>query len=210
MDPSQLDRVGAYVQAAVNDGILPLADILVARRGRIVPMFNAQLEEWEDWESIVLDDYRLFRGDTGGYASTLDVAALCQMMLNGGAYGDARILSPLSVCRMTEPQYAWWDIPERLSADPSAQFATLSKGPGWQPRGDNHFRGSDLMGPEAFFHGGHGGVRAIVDPEYELITVFMTSIVATAGDVSAYFGAPGQVCHTFGTMAAAAVADLAR
>jgi serine-type D-Ala-D-Ala carboxypeptidase len=176
--------------------------------GRIIPVFDSDLRVCNPWQDLGLRSERLFRGDTGAYSTTRDVAALCQMMLNGGSYGGKRILSPLCVRRMTEPQYAWWDTPERLSAGPVEQFATLSKGLGWQPRGDNHFRGSDLMSSRAFFHGGHMGMRAIVDPEYDLITVFMTSIVATRPGQSAYFGQAGQVCHTFGTMAFAAVAEL--
>ena len=130
------------------------------------------------------------------------------MMLNGGSYGETRVLSPLSVQRMRESQYAWYDTPERLSGTPDVQFHTLSKGLGWQMRGESFFRGSDLMGPQAFFHGGALTMRAIADPESELITVFLTSIMATEEGVSAYFGQPGQVSHTFGTMAFAAVAEL--
>lgn len=36
MDPAQLARTAAHVREAVEEGVLPLADILVARRGRIV------------------------------------------------------------------------------------------------------------------------------------------------------------------------------
>lgn len=151
---------------------------------------------------------KMLRGDCGAYASGRDVAVFFQMLLNGGAYGGARILSPLSVARMTERQYSWWDTPERLSAGPDEQFHALSKGLGLMLRGDNFFRGSDLMSPRAFFHGGHMGMRAIADPEAQLITVFMTSIIATEAGVSAYFGQPGQVSHTFGTMAFAAVTEL--
>ena len=109
---------------------------------------------------------------------------------------------------MVERQYRWWDSPERLSGTSQEQFVSLSKGLGWMVRGDTFYRGSDLMSPRAYFHGGHGGMRAIIDPDYDLITVFMTSVVATKPNVSAYFGRPGQIHHTFGTMAFAAVADL--
>jgi CubicO group peptidase (beta-lactamase class C family) len=171
---------------------------------RVIPIFDSKMElhEWHTPEVL-----GCLRGDTGAYSTALDIAAVCQMMLNLGSYGDARILSPVTVQRIIERQYPWWDTPERLSAGPEEQFLTLSKGLGWMVRGDNFFRGSELMSPRAFFHGGHMGMRAIVDPEYDLITVFMTSIVATDPDVSAYFGHPGQIHHTFGTMAFAAVAE---
>ena len=173
--------------------------------GRIITCFNSDLQQHED---VTPESMAMLRGDTGAYSRALDLAAFCQMMLNGGSYNGARILSPLSVQRMIESQYPWWDTPERLSGDPDVQFHTLSKGLGWQMRGDNFFRGSDLMSSRAFFHGGALTMRAIADPESELITVFMTSIMATGEGVSAYFGQPGQVSHTFGTMAFAAVSEL--
>ena len=176
-----------------------------SRRARIITAFNSDLEEHEDATPELM---AMLRGDTGAYSTAADLAVFCQMMLNGGSYGEARLLSPLSVRRMIERQYPWWDSPERLSAGPDEQFHTLSKGLGFHVRGDNFFRGSDLMSPSAFYHGGALTMRAIVDPECELITVFMTSIIATETGVSAYFGQPGQISHTFGTMAFAAVAEL--
>ena len=172
---------------------------------RVIPIFDSGLglHEWHTPELL-----GAVRGDTGAYSTALDIAALCQTMLDHGSYGETRILSPVTVQRMVEHQYPWWDTPERLSAPTHEQFVHLSKGLGWMPRGPSFYRGADLMSPRAFFHGGHMGMRAIVDPDYDLITVFMTSIVATDPDVSAYFGAPGQVHHTFGTMAFAAVAEL--
>lgn len=172
---------------------------------RIITCFNSDLVEHED---VTPEAMAMLRGDTGAYSTAPDLAVFCQMMLNGGSYGETRVLSPLSVQRMRESQYAWYDTPERLSGTPDVQFHTLSKGLGWQMRGESFFRGSDLMGPQAFFHGGALTMRAIADPESELITVFLTSIMATEEGVSAYFGQPGQVSHTFGTMAFAAVAEL--
>ena len=172
---------------------------------QIVTAFDSEMKEHPD---VTLEGKKMLRGDCGAYSNGPGIAAFLQMFLNGGSYGDARILSPLSVARMTERQYAWWDTPERLSADPNDQFHNLSKGLGLMLRGENFFRGSDLMSPRAFFHGGYLGMRAIADPECELITVWMTSIIATEAGVSAYFGLPGQICHTFGTMAFAAVDEL--
>ena len=121
------------------------------------------------------------------------------MMLNGGSYGGARVLSPVSVQRMTERQYSWWDSPERLTGDAVARQQILSKGLGWMVRGESHYRGSDLMSPRAFFQGGAAGMRAIVDPEYDMFTVFFTSSTNNIHHA---------IHHVFGTMAFAAVDDV--
>jgi CubicO group peptidase (beta-lactamase class C family) len=42
-------------------------------------------------------------------------------------------------------------------------------------RGEALYFGGDLMSPRAFFHGGAYGSRILVDPEYDLVLVFMTS-----------------------------------
>ena len=85
---------------------------------------------------------------------------------------------------------------------------TMTKGLGWQVRDASFYRGSDLMSPRAFTHGGHMGMRAVVDPDYELVTVFMTSTVTTSGTATAAGGPVGVWAQTFGTMAVAAIVQL--
>jgi hypothetical protein len=75
-------------------------------------------------------------------------------------------------------------------------------------RGAGFLRGSDLMSRRAFFHGGYLGMRVIVDPEYDLISVFLTSIAATKPSRDPRIGTVGHVAHTFGTLASAAITDL--
>ena len=71
------------------------------------------------------------------------------------------------------------------------------------------------MSPRVFFHGGSYGSRALVDPEYDLFTIFLTRALHDAPP------GPGHpptfpitalhhhhIHHTFGTMAFAAVTDL--
>jgi hypothetical protein len=75
-------------------------------------------------------------------------------------------------------------------------------------RGQGFFRGSDLMSRRAFFHGGYLGMRVFVDPEYDLVSVFLTSIAATKPSRDPRIGTVGHVTHTFGTLACAAITDL--
>jgi CubicO group peptidase (beta-lactamase class C family) len=150
----------------------------------------------------------MVRGDTGAFSTAADLAAIGQMMLNGGSLNGVRVLSPVSVHHMVESQYPWGDTPERLAGTGEDQFVTLSKGLGWMVRGAGFFRGSDLMSRRAFFHGGYLGMRVIVDPEYDLVSVFLTSIAATKPSRDPRIGKVGHVCHTFGTLACAAIAEL--
>jgi CubicO group peptidase (beta-lactamase class C family) len=173
---------------------------------RIVPAFDADLELHPTMNDPGL--LMMSRGDTGAYSTADDLAAFGQMMLNGGSLGGVRVLSPVSVRHMVESQYPWGDTPERLTGTAEEHFTTLSKGLGWMVRGAGFFRGSDLMSRRAFFHGGYLGLRVIVDPEYELVSVFLTSIAATKPSRDPRIGKVGHVTHTFGTLACAAIAEL--
>jgi CubicO group peptidase (beta-lactamase class C family) len=173
---------------------------------RIVPAFDADLELHPTMNDPAL--LMLLRGDTGAFSTADDLAAFGQMMLNGGSLGGERVLSPVAVRQMVEAQYPWGDTPERLAGTGEEQFITLSKGLGWMVRGTGFFRGSDLMSHRAFFHGGYLGLRVIVDPEYDLVSVFLTSIAATKPSRNPRIGKVGHVAHTFGTLACAAITDL--
>jgi len=168
---------------------------------RIVPVFDADLtlHPWMNEPACLFT----MRGDIGAFTRADDLAIFGQMMLNGGSYGDADILSPVSVAQMVTRQFPWADTPERLAGTGEEHFVTLSKGLGWMVRGEGFFRGSDLMSPRAFFHGGYPGMRVIVDPTYDLVSVFLTSIIAIKPGLAPRIGKVVHVAHTFGTLAAA-------
>jgi CubicO group peptidase (beta-lactamase class C family) len=172
---------------------------------RIVPAFDADLELHPTMNDPSL--LTTCRGDIGAVSTADDLAAFGQMMLGGGALHGARVLSPVSVRQMTERQYPWDDTHER-PAGPGEHVTALRKGLGWMVRGAGFFRGSDLMSRRAFFHGGYLGMRVIVDPEYDLVSVFLTSIAATRPSRDPGIGTVGHVAHTFGTLASAAITDL--
>ena len=173
---------------------------------RVIPIFTPALDLHHTFNRP--DVLALVRGDTGAYSTAADLFRFCQMTLDGGRAGGCCLLSPVSMQRMLERQFAWCDTPERLADGSPEQLTTLSKGLGWQVRGEALFRGSDLMSARAYFHGGHMGMRAVVDPEYDLISIFLSSVVATEGYVPAHLGRPGQIIHRFGTMASAAIVEL--
>lgn len=175
-------------------------------RNKALPIYNEEMEHHHAYNTSGL--LSMMRGDIGAYSTCSDLAAFCQMYLNKGAYGGEQILSPITVQRMTERQFAWQDSPERLSGTPREQFVSLSKGLGWQVRGEGFFRGCDIMSPRAFFHGGGAGIRIIVDPEYDLTSIFMTSVMPSDIKASPLYSPSMKAQNTFGNMAFAAVVEL--
>ena len=141
-----------------------------------IPLFNRAMEIDLSPHDSGLELHHHFKFNMGGgngISNPRDIAAFCQMMLNQGTYNNVQILSPVTVSRMTEPQFQWWDSGSKLNLQEKPDF--VSQGLGWMVRNKSHYRGSDLMSSKAFFHGGAYGMRAIVDPEYDLITIFLTS-----------------------------------
>jgi CubicO group peptidase (beta-lactamase class C family) len=110
-------------------------------------------------------------GCDGVHATAMDMAIFGQMFLNGGNYGDARILSPASVAEMTRNQIP--GIGAQFFLD--QHFPEASWGYGWSITGNKKSRlfGS-LYSPAAFEHGGAGGVNLWIDPVYELVGVYFS------------------------------------
>jgi CubicO group peptidase (beta-lactamase class C family) len=173
----------------------------------IVPIFGGNLDRLSPLNQP--EFLAMFPGDVGGYSNARDVAVICQMMLNGGRYGRSQVLSPVTVQRMIEKQFPWTDTPNSLSGTHEEQLHSLTKGLGWHLRDAGCYRGSDLISRRAFTHGGALGMRAIADPDYGLMTVFMTSaFAASPAGVSAAAGPIGQHAQVFGTLAASAITTL--
>jgi CubicO group peptidase (beta-lactamase class C family) len=110
--------------------------------------------------------YELSPGDkpnpSGGLYSTAgDLVRFYQMVLNGGALNDQRVLSPESVTEMTSLQTG------EMSPSP---------GVGWglgfslvrEPKG-----GNAMLSVGSYGHGGAFGTQGYIDPHRELITVLM-------------------------------------
>ena len=147
-----------------------------AWRKHALPLFDRDLRAHEDPWDGEMEDHPHFNYITGGgrgCSSAMDLGVFAQMMLNKGSYGGTRALSPASVERMVERQFGWSDTPARQTR--GDRYMYLSKALGWMVRGEAFYFGGDLMSPRAYFHGGAYGSRVVVDPEYDLVLVFMTS-----------------------------------
>lgn len=113
----------------------------------------------------VHDENAWFMGGVAGHAglfsTAVDLAVFGQMMLNGGRYGGRRILSSAAVKAMVrnhtgglgEPRGLGWAINERPCSC------------------------GDLMSPRAYGHTGFTGTSLWIDPENEVVVVFLTNRV---------------------------------
>lgn len=104
----------------------------------------------------------------GLYSTAMDAAIFVQMFLNQGEYGGVRILSPISVREMTRNH-----IPGVASEYRNEYFPEAYWGYGWGINGTKK-DGGDLFSAEAYSHWGAAGVFFVVDPAYELVSVYLT------------------------------------
>lgn len=101
-------------------------------------------------------------GNAGLFSSADDLAVFAQMLLNRGQFKGVRILSPLTVDRMTE-------------IFPEARFA--GRGLGWDLDSSFSTNGGDLFGPHSFGHTGYTGTSIWIDPDTETFLIFLTNRV---------------------------------
>src|ERR1043165_8651044 len=100
---------------------------------------GAEGDLWLRGEGHDPPSYRMngVAGHAGLFSTADDLAIYCQMILNGGTYGDVRILSPLTVAEMTRPRVVasngatrglGWDINTTFSSTRGALFPLGSFG----------------------------------------------------------------------------------
>jgi CubicO group peptidase (beta-lactamase class C family) len=106
----------------------------------------------------------------GLITSPADFARFCQMMLNGGALDDVRVLSPATVRVMTANQLACQPrIPEQ-------ERRCRPWGLGWRlnwPSDPASF--GDLLGPRTYGHWGATGTVCWLDPDAEAFCILFTT-----------------------------------
>ncbi|TFG54784.1 MAG: class C beta-lactamase-related serine hydrolase, partial [Candidatus Aminicenantes bacterium] len=85
-----------------------------------------------------------------------------QMLLNKGEWRGVRVLSPLTVERMTE-------IYPKVGGS--------GRGLGWDLDSDYATVRGDLFGPTSYGHSGYTGTSVWIDPETQTSVVFLTNRV---------------------------------
>jgi serine-type D-Ala-D-Ala carboxypeptidase len=113
-------------------------------------------------------------GDWGMFSTAMDMAVFGQTFLNGGCYGDQRILSRPTVLEIFRNQ-----IPG-IGADwvgkiiPEASWSY-----GWIVPSDIKWKyfGGSLHSQKGITHPGAGGVRSYIDPIYELVLIYFSVVI---------------------------------
>jgi CubicO group peptidase (beta-lactamase class C family) len=107
----------------------------------------------------------------GAFSTAMDMAIFGQMFLNQGAYGEARILSPVTVAEMTRNQ-----VPGIQSRFVDEYFPEAGTGYSWFIRENKKVGayGETLLSPATFCHGGAGGIFLWMDPVYEVVGCYFS------------------------------------
>ncbi len=128
--------------------------------------------EGEQWLRGQVHDPTSFRmggvaGHAGLFSTVDDLAIFCQMILNGGVYNGARILSPMGVATMTRPH--------AVAEDGSA------RGLGWDIATSFSMNKGDLFPLGSFGHTGFTGTSIWIDPASDTFVVFLSNRVHPDG-----------------------------
>jgi CubicO group peptidase (beta-lactamase class C family) len=159
------------------------------KRNRVAAIYRRQNGKLERWHE--LEEYskraKYPAPEFGMYSTARDLAALCEMMLNGGTFHGRRILSPMSVMAMTSNHTT--NVRSAITQRPAYQ------GLGWGLSGDP-LSDFPLTSTGSYGHNGAFGSIIWIDPKEGLIRIFLEHL----------FGAGSEV-DIFMAMAGAAVVD---
>ena len=99
-------------------------------------------------------------GHAGLFSTAPDLAAFCQMLLNGGVYAHHRILRRATISQFTTPQ----------------QLSNGARALGWLVPTENSSSGH-FFSAHSFGHTGFTGTSIWIDPDRQLFVVFLTNRV---------------------------------
>lgn len=98
-------------------------------------------------------------GHAGIFSTAEDLAAILQMELNGGTYGGRRYLDSATIARFIKQQ------------------GESSRAIGWDTRSTGRSFSGQFTSARTFLHTGFTGTSVVVDPEKNVIVVFLTNRV---------------------------------
>jgi CubicO group peptidase (beta-lactamase class C family) len=154
-----------FIPLGMNDSYFVVPESVRHRAVRRVPnapfLPNLSLDELMDTPLSA----------AGATSTALDVAMFCQMFLNAGRYGDARVLSGPAVATMTRNQ-----IPG-IGAELMGEYHSEAFwGLGWDIHGPGKWNSHPgaLLPPEAFHHRGMGGTYIWGDPSNEIVGAYFS------------------------------------
>lgn len=126
-------------------------------------------------------------GHAGLFSTATDLAVYARMLVNRGTYGGVRVLAPRTVDLMTHPV----PVPSGLRAL------------GWDVNTGYSINRGELMSASAFGHGGFTGTGMWIDPELDLVVIFLSNRVHPDGK-----GQVNPLIGRIGSIAAAAIDNL--
>ena len=108
---------------------------------------------------------------SAGLCSTAtDMSLFGQMFLNGGCLNNIRILSPTTIRYMTRNH-----TPDFPDGDGNEKLCDAARGIGWDlPGTKNDLKYANLYSPSTYCHSGAGGALIWVDPEFQIVGVFLS------------------------------------
>src|SRR5881394_3456873 len=137
--------------------------------------------EGDQWLRGQVHDPTSFRmngvaGHAGLFSTADDLAIFCQMLLNGGVYNGARVLSPLTITMMTRPH--------------AVSETGAARGLGWDIASSFSANKGDLFPLGSFGHTGFTGTSIWIDPASDSFLIFLSNRVHPdgKGDVGALRG----------------------
>jgi uncharacterized protein YbbC (DUF1343 family)/CubicO group peptidase (beta-lactamase class C family) len=106
-------------------------------------------------------------GHAGLFSDAADLAVFCRMLLDGGVYRGVRIMSPLTVAKMT-------------TASPSSNDRSV-RGLGWDIDSAYSSNRGELLPVGSFGHTGFTGTSLWIDPATRMFVVFLSNRVHPDG-----------------------------
>jgi uncharacterized protein YbbC (DUF1343 family)/CubicO group peptidase (beta-lactamase class C family) len=100
-------------------------------------------------------------GHAGLFGTAADLAIFCRMLLNGGAYRGSRVLSPLTVMKMTTPA-------------PAAEDRNV-RALGWDVDSSYSSNRGELLPLGSYGHTGFTGTSLWIDPATKMFIVFLSN-----------------------------------
>src|SRR4029077_10524400 len=157
-----------------DTGFLPAASL----RSRIAPTEKCTPFGWPcegpdtQWLRGVVHDPTARRmggvaGHAGLFSTAADLSIFARMLLNGGVYNGARILSPLTVAKMTSPASG--------PGDPNV------RGLGWDIDSSFSSNRGELLPVGSYGHTGFTGTSIWIDPLTREFVIFMSNRVHPDG-----------------------------
>jgi uncharacterized protein YbbC (DUF1343 family)/CubicO group peptidase (beta-lactamase class C family) len=136
-------------------------------RARIAPTQYEQGTSGPILWGAVHDPTSRFMGGIAGHAGLFstadDLSIFTQMLLNGGVYDGVRILSPLSIEKMTEPQ--------------TPPNVIVVRGLGWDIDAPLASNRGELFDVGSFGHTGYTGTSIWIDPVTQTYIILLTNRV---------------------------------